>query len=750
MIQRAIRQLRSSKAKAHVQTYLAEGLVLLGTIWVYRLAATGGEETLDAYVIARRTVSFVQPVMLMGLVVALTRAVAMASDGNEGRQYLFGALKWSLFPAAILLAAALAMPTTWSRTLFGTVELAALVPPVALLIIGLGGHGLVYSYYRGRHAMTMANALQVLGLALVPNAAFLLFDGLERVLWATSIGVIALPILFTLPLAFTGVRSAGRHHMELLRYGLPRVPGDAAYGALLTIPIYVAGSLHGLSVGGQLGMGITLLNITAAAFAPIALLLLPDSANKLAKGDHQALLGQIDRTVVAVLGLSLLMLLLFEVLAPWLLGVYLGQAGATYVPLARLLFLAAPAFAFFITMRSVLDAYFVAPRNGINILSAFLLLVLLCCVHAWTAAPPIFLAGSVVLSLYYLGWRTFRDLRFVRKELVRLSERTAEQLRLVMVIPGSHEGHGFPFARRQARVFSERFGDGVEVFFLETRMHPLGLLKARWRFKQLLRSYRPDAVMVHYGTVTALFTVLSSSAPVIVTFHGSDLNATPSDGRVRDLLGRFFSQMAAFFAAGIITVSEQLRERLWWRREEAVVLPMGVDLQAFAPLDRSACRSDLGWPAGERVVLFNNNNPALKRLDIAEAVIARVRAAGIPVRLERLEGGIPPDRMPVLMNGADALLLCSDREGSPTMVKEAMACGLPVVTSDVGDVRSRLEGVRPGAVVAQDVDALSEALIAVLRDPQRSNGRELARRNGIDADDLDQRTHDMVRTLLMR
>ena len=86
--------------------------------------------------------------------------------------------------------------------------------------------------------------------------------------------------------------------------------------------------------------------------------------------------------------------------------------------------------------------------------------------------------------------------------------------------------------------------------------------------------------------------------------------------------------------------------------------------------------------------------------------------------------------------------------GTQNKILEAMAMGVPVVTSDVGDVRQRLQGVTPGAVTAQDAKALSEALIDVLRDGRRSNGRELAVKNGIDSEDIDSRTFAMIRSIL--
>ena len=84
------------------------------------------------------------------------------------------------------------------------------------------------------------------------------------------------------------------------------------------------------------------------------------------------------------------------------------------------------------------------------------------------------------------------------------------------------------------------------------------------------------------------------------------------------------------------------------------------------------------------------------------------------------------------------------------MVKEAMACGLPVVSNDVGDVRERVQGITPGAVVPQDAHALATALCAVVREGGRSNGRERATTNGIDAERIDADTYAFLRTIAGR
>jgi teichuronic acid biosynthesis glycosyltransferase TuaC len=100
------------------------------------------------------------------------------------------------------------------------------------------------------------------------------------------------------------------------------------------------------------------------------------------------------------------------------------------------------------------------------------------------------------------------------------------------------------------------------------------------------------------------------------------------------------------------------------------------------------------------------------------------------------------------MNAADCLLVTSKTEGSPTVVQEAMACNLPVVTVDVGDVRERLAGVSNCAVVSRCPLALGVALADVLRSPQRSDGRAHAAALGLDA--IAARLTDFYRAMLPR
>ena len=268
-------------------------------------------------------------------------------------------------------------------------------------------------------------------------------------------------------------------------------------------------------------------------------------------------------------------------------------------------------------------------------------------------------------------------------------------------------------------------GFDTKTFFLRSRTRPLLLIREWFRLKQELRVFDPDIVHAQYGTMTAFMTVLAAARlPTAVTFHNAELQSERRISVIREKAGHILSQLAALRANRIVCVSEELKGRLWWSRDRVFVIPSSVSLERFRPQQREEARAALGWDRDKLVVLFyKGRNPETKRLDRALATIEIARKILGPMGLEVLGSSEDPNRIPLYLNAADCLLCTSDSEGSPTIVKEAMACNLPVVSVDVGDVRRRLEGVQNCFIRKRDPDDLAAALVSVLRSGRRSDGR---------------------------
>ena len=268
----------------------------------------------------------------------------------------------------------------------------------------------------------------------------------------------------------------------------------------------------------------------------------------------------------------------------------------------------------------------------------------------------------------------------------------------------------------------------MRSFFLRSRTSPLVIWKELRRLRSEMRNFKPDVVHAHYGTTTAFISALASKTPLVVTFHGSDLNPAPAISQLRSKLGHALSYFAAKRAAQIICVSPQLCERISSERSRIQVVPCGVNMKLFRPMPQNECREKLGWNLRDKIVLFNaRTDPVGKRLDLAEAASDFARQQMPNFRLHVLRGKTPPDEMPLYYSAADVLLMTSDFEGSPMVVKEGMACNLPIVSVDVGDVVERLAGVSQSVVVERNAERLGKADEDLLGQGCRSNGREFMR-----------------------
>jgi teichuronic acid biosynthesis glycosyltransferase TuaC len=277
---------------------------------------------------------------------------------------------------------------------------------------------------------------------------------------------------------------------------------------------------------------------------------------------------------------------------------------------------------------------------------------------------------------------------------------------------------------------------GVEVDLLHVDRFTGGRRVYRSLARDVLQAVNetePDLVHVMYGGVMAdVVTRKIRDRPVLVSFCGTDVLGTGGHGvvdRVSHRYGVLASRRAALRAAGIVVKARNLLaalppqispSRVW-------ILPNGVDLARFRPLDQQACLQITGWSPTQKHVLFGAEpwRPE-KRFALARAAVDQLGTDGDGVELHVLDG-VPHEAVPSWLNAADVVLITSIHEGSPNVVKEALACNAPVVSVDVGDVRERLGGIEGCFIAASSPADLAAKLKQVLERGRRIDARDRAR-----------------------
>lgn len=289
-----------------------------------------------------------------------------------------------------------------------------------------------------------------------------------------------------------------------------------------------------------------------------------------------------------------------------------------------------------------------------------------------------------------------------------------------------HPAYGI-FVQRQVESLGA-LGLDCEVIFVEGWQSRWEYLRGALRMLLLNISPRRPRLVHAHGGETALVARCYVRGPVLVSYCGDDLLGTPRGDGALTLSSRVRRTILRFHARSItraITKSSQMRATLPPRvRRRTAVVPNGVDRSVFHPIPRSEARRRLGWSAQDRIVLFAAD-PAVerKRFRLAEAACHQAKEGSKPLRLE-IAWGIRPAEMPTLMAAADCLLVTSAIEGSPNVVKEAVSCGLPVISTPVGDVAEILADVNPSWICPPDPAALGAAIVACLDRGGRSDGWE--------------------------
>lgn len=251
---------------------------------------------------------------------------------------------------------------------------------------------------------------------------------------------------------------------------------------------------------------------------------------------------------------------------------------------------------------------------------------------------------------------------------------------------------------------------------------------------------KSDVLQIHFGGIYAFLVwlaVIGIKVPKYITFHGTDIHmgelAFESNPlkRLKIRLNQKLSFISLFCFDGCGFVDEALigyiPERLRIKtKHKYYVSRLGVDFEIFHPMSKMQARKMIGIDSGKFQVLFSDlAGYQIKRRDLAEKIIHELGQDYELLIMSRVN----PDLVPVFLSASDFLLLTSATEGSPNIVREALALNVPVFSVDVGDVAQQIAGLKKSSIIPRDPMKAAHLIKLKMERNEEEDTRTLLRRN---------------------
>ncbi len=290
----------------------------------------------------------------------------------------------------------------------------------------------------------------------------------------------------------------------------------------------------------------------------------------------------------------------------------------------------------------------------------------------------------------------------------------------ILIVASYNKGRFAPFIEEQAKALEAK--NCVIQFFGLQGKGIMGYMRNLPKLKDEIKAFKPDAIHAHYG-LSGLLANMQRQIPVVTTYHGSDIN---------DKKALPFSKIAMRLSAWNLFVSRKTLE-IVKQTKNFSLLPCGIDLSELQLTNKAEARRKMELSENKIYILFAGAfDNLVKNASLAKEAVSLLKDE----RVELLElKGYSREEVTLLMCAADVLLMTSYMEGSPQVVKEAMACGCPIVSVGVGDVQERVEGI-DGCYVAET--KCPEKIAGLLRKAIGFEGKTKGRER-IAADGLDNR-----------
>lgn len=382
-----------------------------------------GPVALGEFLLVRRITSWLINGALLGMGNAIPRYVAYSVKKPEAdrRGYFVAGLICLLTCAAGVEIVFCFWRRSLAHWLFGSTQFTYLILPLGLLFAGLAAQTAIYGYYRGVLEMKRANAIQLFHFAIIPLGAVALLyrtQSVALILDVTGALTLVAAAIFAWPIcrdiAHERLGRIKPHAMELLRYGIGRVPGTFGSDALLSLGPLIATHYVSMAKVGYLLLGASFLMVMGYTTGPVGVLLLSKLSAMVGQNRMAEARSSLMHLVGAILDVSVFAAFQLVVFADVLIRAWVGTRFLEALTVTRLLILAIPPFLFYMTLRSCIDAASIKPWNTGNVLISLAIFGVLI-TGTIKLMPVNFLldgfAGSLVVALLVLGFLTARTFR---------------------------------------------------------------------------------------------------------------------------------------------------------------------------------------------------------------------------------------------------------------------------------------------------------------------------------------------------
>lgn len=271
--------------------------------------------------------------------------------------------------------------------------------------------------------------------------------------------------------------------------------------------------------------------------------------------------------------------------------------------------------------------------------------------------------------------------------------------------------HILPFVYEQGESLRK---EGVDVdYFLIKGSGFNSYITSVKPLKKKIAEFKPDIIHAHYG-LSGLTAVLQRKVPVVTTFH---------NGETLGFKQNIISSIASLFAKHVIYVAQHIYDKAYFKRKNNyTIMSCGVSLEDLPVLDYNKIREKLGFRFDTKYILFGGafdnlrkNYPLLKS---AVDLIDDIKIQVIEMK------GLTRQQTTEYMCACDVFVLPTKSEGSPQALKEAMACGCPIVATDVADIKYLLGNINGNFICTFAHEDVANKIRQAILFNDRTKGRD--------------------------